>query len=176
MGATGGVGAVGPAGAVGAAGPSGAVGPTGPAGAQGPTGTQGPQGPQGPAGTIATPEDYSFYYGTGYKASVGTAEVGSSDRDQIDMTNVTSVRCIVTIGPSALPSGSYAQAEYTPDGTNWFALSGEVPVTTPNGLYSSGWQGLPNGANGDYMVRMVVLNAGSVPAQIGLRQLHLQFK
>jgi hypothetical protein len=92
------------------------------------------------------------------------------------MTNATSVRCIVTIGPSALPSGSYAQAEYTPDGTNWFALSGEVPVTTPNGLYSSGWQGLPNGANGDYMVRMVVLNAGSVPAQIGLRQLHLQFK
>jgi hypothetical protein len=185
VGATGGVGAVGPAGAVGAAGPSGAVGPTGPAGAQGPTGTQGPQGPQGPAGTIATqgpagtiatPEDYNFYYGTGYKASVGTAEVGSFDRDQIDMTNATSVRCIVTIGPSALPSGSYAQAEYTPDGTNWFALSGEVPVTTPNGLYSSGWQGLPNGANGDYMVRMVVLNAGSVPAQIGLRQLHLQFK
>jgi hypothetical protein len=49
-------------------------------------------------------------------------------------------------------------------------------VTTPNGLYSSGWQGLPSGANGDYMVRVVVLNAGSVPAPIGLRQLHLQFK
>ena len=68
------------------------------------------------------------------------------------------------------------QAEYTPDGTNWFPLSGEVPVTTPNELTSSGWQGLPTGANGDYVVRIVVLNAGTVAAQIGLRQLHLQFK
>jgi len=185
-GATGAVGSIGPAGAVGSVGPigpagaqgvAGAVGPAGPVGAQGAAGSQGPQGPQGPAGTVAAPSDYSFYYGTGYKAGVGTIEVGGSyDRDQIEMTNSTSIRCVVTIGPSALPSGSYAQAEYTPDGTNWFPLSGEVPVTTPNGLYSSGWQGLPTAANGDYLVRIVVLNAGSVPAQIGLRQLHLQFK
>jgi hypothetical protein len=92
------------------------------------------------------------------------------------MINATSVRCVVTIGPAALPSGSYAEAEYTPDGTNWFALSGEAPVTTPNGLYSSGWQGLPTGANGDYVVRIIVFNAGTVSAQIGLRQVHLQFK
>jgi hypothetical protein len=176
VGLTGLAGATGAAGQVGAAGSSGAVGPAGPAGAQGPTGTQGPQGPQGPAGTIATPEDYSFYYGTGYKASVGSAEVGTFDRDQIDMTNATSVRFIATIGSAALPSGSYAQAEYTPDGTNWFPLSGEVPVTTPNGLYLSGWQGVPTAANGDFMVRIVVLNTGSVVAQFGLRQLHLQFK
>ena len=59
---------------------------------------------------------------------MGTAEVGGSfDRDQVDMSNAMSVRLVVTIGPSALPSGSYAEAEYTPDGTNWFALSGEVP-------------------------------------------------
>jgi hypothetical protein len=108
---------------------------------------------------------------------VGAVEVGgSSDRDQIDMSNATSVRLVVTIGPSALPSGSYAQAEYTPDGTNWFALSGEAPVTTPNGLYLSTWQGLPTGANGDYVVRIVVLNAGTAAQQIGLRQLHVQFK
>ena len=92
------------------------------------------------------------------------------------MSNATSVRLVVTIAAAALPSGSYAQAEYTPDGTNWFPLSGEVPVTTPNGLYTSGWQGLPTAANGDYVVRIVVFNAGSVAAQIGLRQLHLQFK
>src|SRR5580658_5161735 len=129
-GATGSNGATGVTGAVGPAGPAGAagsVGPAGPAGAQGSAGTQGPQGPQGPAGTIATPEDYSFYYGTGYKASVGTVEVGTFDRDQIDMTNAASVRFIATVGSAALPSGSYAQAEYTPDGTNWFPLSGEVP-------------------------------------------------
>jgi hypothetical protein len=108
---------------------------------------------------------------------VGTIEVGgSTDRNQIDMINATSVRCIITIGPAALPSGSYAQAEYTPDGTTWFPLSGEVPATTPNGLYSSGWQGLPAAANGDYVVRIVVLNAGSVAAQFGLRETHLQFK
>jgi hypothetical protein len=108
---------------------------------------------------------------------VGTLEVGGfTDRDQIDMSNATSVRLVVTIGPSALPSGSYAQAEYTPDGTNWFALSGEVPGTTPNGLYSSGWQGLPTGANGDYVVRILVLNAGTAARQIALRQLHVQFK
>ena len=126
---------------------------------------------------MAAPSDYSFYYGTGYKAGTGTVEVaGTSDRNQIDMTNAISVRCVATIGPAALPSGSYAEAEYTPDGTNWFPLSGEVPVTTPNQLSSSSWQGLPTGANGDYMVRIVVLNAGTVAAQIGLRQLHLQFK
>jgi hypothetical protein len=126
---------------------------------------------------MATPSDYNFYYGTGYKAAVGSAEVGgTSDRNQIDMTNVISVRCIATIGPAALPSGSYAQAEYTPDGTNWFPLSGQVPVTTPNGLYLSSWQGLPTGANSDYVVRIVVLNAGTVAAQLGLKQVHLQFK
>jgi len=92
------------------------------------------------------------------------------------MSNATSVRLVLTVGPAALPSGSYAEAEYTPDGTNWLALSGEVPVTTPNGLYSSGWQALPTGANGDYLVRIVVLNAGTAPEQIGLRQLHVQFK
>jgi len=189
QGVTGATGAVGPQGAAGTMGATGAVGPVGPAGAQGvagavgpaggqgPAGPQGPQGPQGPAGTMAAPSDYSFYYGTGYKAGVGTIEVGGSfDRNQIDMTNATSVRCVVTIGAAALPSGSYAQAEYTPDGTNWYPLSGDVPVTTPNGLYSSGWQGMPTSANGDHMVRMVVLNAGSVAAQIALRQLHLQFK
>jgi Collagen triple helix repeat (20 copies) len=171
QGTTGAVGPVGPPGATGAAGTTGAVGPAGP------TGVQGPAGPQGPPGTTAAPSDYSFYYGTGYKASVGAVEVGGSfDRDQIDMSNATSVRLVLTIGPSALSSGSYAQAEYTPDGTNWFALSGEVPVTTPKGIYSSGWQGMPTGANGDYVVRILVLNAGTAAQQIGLRQLHLQFK
>jgi hypothetical protein len=179
-GTTGAVGPVGPQGTTGAAGTTGAIGPVGPAGAvgtAGSTGATGPAGPQGPPGSTAAPSDYSFYYGTGYKAGVGTVEVGGSfDRDQIDMFNATSVRLVVTIGPSALPSGSYAQAEYTPDGTNWFALSAEVPVTTPNGLYLSSWQGLPTGANGDYVVRIVVLNAGTAAQQIGLRQLHVQFK
>ncbi len=188
-GAPGPQGAVGPAGSQGAVGPiglpgiqgpqgvAGAVGSAGPAGVQGPVGSQGPQGPQGPAGTTAAPSDYSFYYGTGYKAGVGTTEVeGSSDRDQIDMSNATSVRFVLTIGSAALPSGSYAQAQYTSDGTSWFPLSGEVPVTTRNGLYSSGWQGLPNSANGDFVVRIVVFNAGTVAGQIALRQMHLQFK
>jgi Collagen triple helix repeat (20 copies) len=176
-GAVGSVGPVGPTGTQGAQGAVGGIGPLGPAGGQGPAGPQGPQGPQGAAGTIAAPLDYSFYYGTGFKAGVGTIEVGGTyDRDQIDMTSTTSVRFILTLGPSALPSGSYAQAQYTPDGTNWFPLSGEVPVTTANGLYLSGWEGLPSGANGDYVVRIVVFNAGSVAAQISLHQLHLQLK
>jgi len=188
QGAAGALGAQGATGTAGAQGATGAVGPTGPQGTQGtqglagavgpagPAGVQGPTGPQGPPGTTAAPSDYSFYYGTGYKAAVGTIEVGSFDRDQIDMANATSVRLVVTMGAAALPSGSYAQAEYTPDGTNWYPLSGEAPVTTPNGLYSSGWQGLPNAANGDYVVRIVVLNAGRTAAQLGLRQLHVQFK
>jgi hypothetical protein len=177
QGTTGAVGPIGPTGAQGPQGVAGAVGPAGPVGAQGPAGSQGSQGPQGPAGTTAAPSDYSFYYGTGYKAGVGTAEVGGSfDRNQIDMTGATSVRFVVTIGAAVLKSGSYAQAEYTPDGTSWYPLSGEVPVTTPNGLYSSGWQGLPNAANGDYVVRVIVFNASTVATQIALRQLHLQFK
>jgi hypothetical protein len=92
------------------------------------------------------------------------------------MTNATAVRLLLTIAASVLPSGSYAQAQYTPDGTNWYPLSEEVPVTTPNGLYSSGWQGLPSGANGDHVVRIVVFNAGTNTAQVGLRRIHLQFK
>ncbi len=173
-GATGATGAIGPPGAAGAAG---ATGATGPIGLPGAAGAQGAQGPQGPPGTTAAPLDYSFFYGTsGYTASVGTMEVGSFDRDQIDMSNATSVRLILTMAGAALPSGSYAQAEYTPDGTNWYALSEEVPVTTPDGIYSSGWSGLPSGANGDYAVRIIGFNAGTVAAHIGLRQLHLQFK
>jgi hypothetical protein len=126
---------------------------------------------------LAAPPDYDFYYGTSYKASVGISEVGETfDRDQIDMSSAVSVRLLVSLGASALSNGSYAQAEYTPDGSNWFALSGEAPVTTGNGIYSSGWEGMPNGANGDYIVRVVVFNAGSSAAQIALRQAHLQFK
>jgi len=108
---------------------------------------------------------------------VGTNEVGGTlDRDQIDMLNATAVRFVLTMATNVLPSGSYAQAEYTPDGTNWYALSGEVPLTAPNGIYSSGWQGLPTGADGDYVVRVVVFNAGTSATQVALRQLHLQFK
>jgi Collagen triple helix repeat (20 copies) len=179
-GATGPQGTQGLPGVAGPPGPPGAQGsqgPAGPTGATGPAGGQGPQGPQGAPGTTAAPSDYNFYYGTGYKAGVGTIEVGGSfDRDQIDMTNATSVRFVITIGAAVLPIGSYARAEYTPDGTNWFALSGEVPVTTANRIYSSGWQGMPTGANRDYVVRIVVHNAGTSAAQVALRQLHLQFK
>jgi len=176
-GTAGATGAVGPTGAAGAVGAAGATGATGPIGLPGAVGAQGAQGPQGPPGTTAAPLDYSFFYGTsGYTASVGTMEVGSFDRDQIDMSNATSVRLVLTMGAMALPSGSYAQAEYTPDGTNWYALSEEVAVTRPSGIYSSGWSGLPSGANGDYAVRIIGFNAGTVAAHIGLRQLHLQFK
>lgn len=179
-GATGPQGTQGLPGVAGPVGPQGAPGPlglTGATGATGLAGQQGAQGPQGAPGTLAAPSDYDFYYGIGYKAGVGTIEVGGSfDRNQIDMLNATSVRFAITMGAAVLPSGSYAQAEYTPDGTNWFALSGEVPVTTANGIYSSGWQGMPTGANGDYVVRTVVYNAGTSATQVALRQLHLQFK
>lgn len=167
-------------GATGATGPSGlpgAQGPPGPAGATGPAGPTGAPGAQGPAGTSAAPADYSFYWGNAFSAAVGINEVGNSlDRDQIDMTNATSVRLLITIGTNVLPSGSYAQAEYTPDGTNWYALSSEVPAIGPRGIYSSGWQDLPTGANGDYVVRIVVFNAGDSAATVGLRQLHVQFE
>ena len=107
----------------------------------------------------------------------GTNEVGGTfDRDQIDMLSATSVRFVITMATSVLRSGSYAEAEYTPDGTSWYPLSGEVPVTSPNGTYTSGWQGMPTGANGDYVVRIIVFNAGTTTAQVGVRQLHLQFK
>jgi len=169
----------GPKGATGPAGPQGTQGPqglTGATGTQGAPGPAGPQGPQGPPGTLAAPPDYSFS-GATVKVGVGTSEPGGSlDRNQIDMSSATAVRFAITIGSSILPSGSYAQAEYTPDGTNWYALSGKVPVTKPNGIYSSGWLGLPTGANGDYVARIIVFNAGTGAAQVGLHQLHLQFK
>jgi hypothetical protein len=190
QGAQGAIGLTGPTGAQGIQGAPGATGPIGPTGAQGaqglqgatgpagPTGAQGIQGIQGPAGSLAAPPDYSFYNGAdGFSAVVGTSEIGATfDRDQIDMLSATSVRFVTTIAAGVLASGSYAEAEYTADGTNWYPLSGEVPVTSANGTYSSGWQGIPTGANGDYVVRIVVFNAGSTTAKVALRQLHLQFK
>jgi hypothetical protein len=188
----------GPQGAAGAAGPAGAqgiqglrgltgaTGPSGPAGAQGaqgftgaagPAGSAGAQGPQGPPGTLAAPSDYNFSGWGSFSAAAGTSEVGNSlYRNQIDMLSATAVRLVLTLGMYPLPSGSYARAEYTPDGTNWFALSGTVPVTAPYGIYTSGWQGLPTGANGDYVVRIVTFNAASRTTQCSLYQLHLQFK
>jgi hypothetical protein len=168
---------VGPSGPQGPTGAVGAIGPAGSQGLQGPQGPSGAEGPPGPTGTSAAPPDYSFYYGPGFHAAAGTSEVGNSlDRDQIDMTNAISVRFLITLAASVLPDGSYAQAEYTPDDVNWYALTGEVPVTTPTGIYSSGWQDLPAGASGDYVVRIVVYNAGDSAAEFGVRQLHLQFK
>jgi Collagen triple helix repeat (20 copies) len=171
---------VGPSGPPGPNGPTGATGPTGSSGSQGQQGQQGPagtEGPPGPIGTSAAPPDYSFFYGPGFNATAGTSEIGNSlDRDQIDMTNALSVRFLITLANSVLPGGSYAQAEYTPDGVNWYALSGEVPVTTPAGISSSGWESLPTGANGDYVVRIVIYNASDSAAELGVRQLHLQFR
>ena len=182
-------GATGPAGAQGAQGLrglTGATGPAGPAGAQGaqgltgaagPTGLAGAQGPQGPPGTLAAPSDYNFSGWGSFSAAAGTSEVANSlYRNQIDMLSATAVRLVLTLGMYPLPSGSYAQAEYTPDGRNWFALSGTVPVTAPYGIYTSGWQGLPTGANGDYVVRIVTFNTASSTTQCSLYQLHLQFK
>lgn len=167
-------------GATGPQGPQGSPGTPGPTGPQGPVGVQGPPGPPGtpgPKSTSAAPPDYSFTCGSGFKAGVGVNEVGAGlDRNQIDMSDASQVRLVITIGAGVLPSGSYAQAEYTPDGTNWFALSDRVPVNTPKGTYSSDWQGMPVGANGDYLVRITIFNAGASVNQIALHQVHLQFK
>jgi len=185
-GLTGAAGPSGPTGAQGAQGFAGATGPSGPTGAQGaqgftgaagPAGSAGAQGPQGPPGTLAAPSDYNFSGWGSFSAAAGTSEVGNSlYRNQIDMLSATAVRLVLTLGMYPLPSGSYAQAEYTPDGRSWFALSGTVPVTAPYGIYTSGWQGLPTGANGDYVVRIVTFNTASRTTQCSLYQLHLQFK
>src|SRR5208282_4622752 len=120
----------GPAGATGPAGAQGAQGLRGLTGAAGPTGLAGAQGPQGPPGTLAAPSDYNFSGWGSFSAAAGTSEVANSlYRNQIDMLSATAVRLVLTLGMYPLPSGSYAQAEYTPDGRNWFALSGTVPVT-----------------------------------------------
>lgn len=164
---------VGPPGAPGAQGVAGPSGPQGSAGAAGPAGVA---GAQGPAGTAPAPADYSFSGWGSFSANAGMSEVGNSlYRNQIDMTNANEVRLVLTLGMYALPSGSYAQAEYSYE-EFWYPLSGEVPVTTPFGLYSSAWQALPAGAAGDYMVRIVTFNTGSITTQTSLYQLHLQFR
>lgn len=161
-------------GAIGPQGPKGATGPQGPRGTAGPAGIA---GPQGPPGNLAAPLDYSFGLAAGSKASPGINEVGGAlDRNRIDMSSATQVRLVITMAAGALASGSYAQAQYTTDGTNWYALSDQVSVNASRGTYPSLWQGVPAGANGDYLVRIVVFNAGAAAAQSGLRQLHLQFK
>ena len=161
----------------GAQGSQGTVGPAGRAGSPGAPGPAGAQGPPGPPATLAAPSDYNFSGWGWFSANAGTSEVGYSlYRNQIDMSSATAVRLVLTLGMYALPSGSYAQAEYTPDETNWCALSGKVPVTTPFGIYSSAWEQLPAGANGDYVVRLVTFSSASAATQVSLYQLHLQFK
>lgn len=167
-------GTAGPPGLTGPTGARGAIGPSGPQGAPGPTGAQ---GPQGPPGALAAPADYNFSGWGSFSANPGWSEIGNAlYRNQIDMLSATAVRLVLTLGMYALSSGSFAEAEYTSDGTNWFALSGRVPMTTPMGIYSSGWQGMPTGANGDYVVRIVTFNAATSVTQVSLYQLHLQFK
>jgi hypothetical protein len=174
QGATGPQGPLGPMGPTGPPGPLGPMGPTGPPGPQGPAGAQ---GPQGPAGTVAAPVDYSFTCCGAFSAAVGLNELGAGlDRNSIDMSNAMQVRLVVTLGNHALPSGSYAQAQYTLDGTSWYPLSDQVPLTNPNGTYCGTWQALPTGSNGDYLVRIIVFNAGSSATQVGLHQEHLQFR
>lgn len=171
------VGPMGPQGAIGPAGPQGVKGPPGPTGPQGPQGPQGPPGPPGPKTNSGAPSDYSFTCGTGFKASIGLSELGGTlDRNQIDMTSVTQVRLVISVGAGVLPSGSYAEAQYTVDGSNWYSLSERMPVTTPNGTFSTNWQGMPTGANSDYLVRIAIFNAGSSTAQLAIHQVHLQFK
>jgi len=165
---------VGPPGTQGPAGNVGPVGPAGPRGASGPTGAQ---GPPGPPGKLPAPSDYNFSGWGWFSANAGTSEIGYSlYRNQIDMSSANEVRLVLTLGTYALPSGSYVQAEYTPDLVNWFVMSGQVPVTTPFGIYSSAWELLPAGAKGDYVVRLVTFNSGSSAIQASLYQLHLQFK
>jgi hypothetical protein len=155
----------------------GTPGPAGPAGARGAPGPAGPEGPQGPPGTLAAPADYNFSGWGSFSANPGWSEIGNAlYRNQIDMLSASAVRLVLTLGMYALPSGSFAEAEYTSDGTNWFALTGRVPVTTPSGIYSSGWQGMPTGANGDYVVRIVTFNSASSVTEVSLYQLHLQFR
>jgi hypothetical protein len=123
-GLTGAAGAAGPAGATGApglTGAAGAAGPTGATGAPGLTGAAGAAGPTGtagapgPPGATAAPSDYSFYYGNGFNAGVGTSEVGNSlDRNQIDMLSATSVRFVLTITTSVLPSGAMLRQSTPP--------------------------------------------------------------
>jgi hypothetical protein len=168
---------VGPPGAQGTQGPPGNVGPGGPAGPRGTPGPTGAQGPPGPPGTLAAPSDYNFSGWGWFSANAGISEIGYSlYRNQIDMAAAVSVRLVLALGTYALPSGSYVQAEYTTDLVNWLVLSGEVPVTTPFGIYSSAWEYLPTGAKGDYVVRLVTFNSGSSAIQASLYQLHLQFK
>jgi hypothetical protein len=155
----------------------GVQGAAGPAGAGGAPGSAGIQGPQGPPGTLAAPADYSFSGWGSFSANAGWSEIGNAlYRNQIDMLSASAVRLVLTLGINALPSGSFAEAQYTSDGTNWFALSGRVPVTKPSGIYSSGWQGLPTAANGDYVVRIITFNSANSATQVSLYQLHLQFK
>lgn len=128
---------------------------------------------------LVMPFDYTMRYATGgYKAGVGLVEVGQAYcRDQIDMTSVSMVRLAIVMGPSPLKSGSYVVAQYSADaGETWNPLSPEVDVDTPNVALSSAWAPLPPGANGDYLVRLAVYNAGTAAATVGLQNAHLQFR
>jgi len=87
------------------------------------------------------------------------------------MSNASAVRFAISVAGRVLPSGSYAQAEYTSDGQTGMHYR-EKCFDNAHGVYSSGWQGLPTGANGDYLVRIVVYNAGTDAAPLGLHQLH----
>jgi hypothetical protein len=173
-------GAAGPAGSQGPqglAGPPGMIGLTGAPGVAGPTGPQGPAGPQGPSGTLVVPFDYGFSYVAGLKVASGLVEIGGAlDRAQIDMSNALQLRLVIALGNKVLPSGSYVQLQCSADGADWYPLSDPMPINTPNGIYASPWHGMPTGTNGDYLVRVIVFNAGAVAAPVGLRQLHLQFK
>jgi len=161
-------GPMGPQGIRGPAGPQGGQGASGPPGPQGPQGVPGPEGATGPPGSLTMPFDYTFSHLNSLNAPAGSSEIGGgSEREFIDLASVNEVRLVISI-KTALPSGSYAQAQYSPDNTNWYTLSDQVPVCDKKGIYRSAWSGLPGGANGDHLVRLIVFNGGTAAAKLAL--------
>jgi hypothetical protein len=101
-------------------------------------------------------------------------EIGNAlYRNQVNMLSANAVRLVLTLGMYALPSGSFAEAEYTPYGVNWFALSGRVLVTTP---FTAFTQARGKGCQPERVVRIVTFNSANSVSQASLFQLHLQFK
>jgi len=59
---------------------------------------------------------------------VGTTKsVATFDRDQIDMLSATSVRFVITMGPSVCAAEATLRQSTHPTGTSWYPLSEKYP-------------------------------------------------
>lgn len=176
----------GPAGADGAQGAQGNPGTPGADGAQGiqgPPGEQGPQGAPGTGGNASTCHDVPMVCAgvwTNQPAALTEFLNNQNFRNRCDLTGTTQVRLKACLTAVAAAANTELRAEYSADGTNFYALgtSASTPavvVGSAVGTKIGAWVDVAAGAKADVWLRIMGIN-GNATADPNFNKIILEFR